>query len=802
LFPGLPWGRRLTLSERLSRLVSRWWLLILLGWLALVVGVHAVAPRWDDVTHDGDFAYLPERMTSVRGQHILEAAFPDYFSRSQVALVLARRDGPLGEADFDVGAKLLAAFPPSETPGDPIADVWSYDTPVLGRKLLSPVTAEGQAALIVLHLRNEFMAIDNMDLLRRVHETLAELRASPDFPPGLTLGLSGSAAIGTDMLFAAEESIRNTEWTTIILVVLILLLVYRAPGLVVVPLVTIGASTVLAMDLVAMATQLSGLVEWCDFKIFKTTRIFVVVILFGAGTDYCLFLIARYKEQLARGLAPRDATAEALRHVGSALAASALTTIVGLGMMFFADYGKFSNSGPAIAMCLTVALLASVTLAPALLRAGGRRVFWPFSAEAGEVALGRSWTAALWERLGRAILDRPGTILIVSLVLMVPLTRPARAILGRLAGGQTGEWELTVPVSYDLLNELRSDRPSVEGTYLLWRYFPADQTGPLTILALKRGADFDSQEGRKQIARLTSELFDMTYTDSRGRTVHPIESVHSLTEPLGDAPGTFNPLSKAGRYKLAALSHPKTKATFVSQAPDWAGQVTRLSLVTQYAPFSKESVRLTDRIDKDLRAKAKDPNSPWFGTEFDLVGTTAGIRDLEEVTTSDRRLIQLLVLLSVLAVLVLILRRPVVCFYLILSVLLGYYVTIGATDLLFGWLAGPAYTGLDWKVPIFLFVILIAVGEDYNIYLVTRVFEEQARLGPLEGLRVAVVRTGGIITSCGVIMAGTFASMMSGRLGTMQELGFALSLGVLLDTFVIRTILVPAFFAILARRAQ
>ena len=246
--------------------------------------------------------------------------------------------------------------------------------------------------------------------------------------------------------------------------------------------------------------------------------------------------------------------------------------------------------------------------------------------------------------------------------------------------------------------------------------------------------------------------------------------------------------------------------------------MTRLDLVTRDDPFSLESVYLLDAIDSHLYDLSQDPDSEWYGSQFYFLGTTAGIHDPCAVIGSDTALIQKLVPLAVLAVLlvvlrspsirltrwlqnrgltatlVAVLRRPLVSVYLILSVLFGYYVSLGCADLFFSWLYGDSYVGLDWMVPVFLFVILVAVGEDYNIYLATRVFEEQARRGGVEGLRVALVRTGGIITSCGVIMAGTFASMISGSLRSVIMLGVALSFGVLLHMFVIRRFSFPHFW--------
>ncbi len=779
--------------SRLGLMVSRWWLLVLALWVSAMVAVRVGAPRWDDVTRDGDFAYLPSEMPSSQGERVLAAAFPETQSKSQIVLVVARQGGPLRPEDYLVADRLVVRFAPTGVPGDPVVGLLSHRTEVIGQKLLSVPAQHGQALLILLQLRNEFMAVDNMRLLRRVEDALEALRADSAFPAGLRLGITGSAAIGADMLSAAEESIRNTEWATFALVLLILLAVYRAPGLVFIPLLTIGVSVFVAMGLVALATQVcAGL--GVNFMIYKTTRIFVLVILVAASTDFCLFLIARYKEELQCGLAAEAAVQNSLAKVGSALVASALTTILGLGAMVFCSFGKFRNSGPAIALCLMIALSASLTLAPALLRGAGLAVFWPWGISAREARPGRqeapssgdrlTQTARFWEWLGCRILARPGRVFAVSVILLLPL-----AALG-----------LHTEQTYDLLSELQPDRPSVRGTQLLRRYFPGGEIGPVTVLACDPRGGLDTEDGLWQrIQPLAEQLALFRPDDLPADGPLPISTVRCLTAPLGARERT----GILGTIRDTMIRrNDKTRSTYLAQAPEHEGKVTRFDLVFDSDPFSIQSIHLLDQVEDYLLALADNPDSAWHGASFYFVGTTAGIRDLRSVTASDLVLIQRLVPIAVLAVLIVILRRPWICIYLILSVLLGYFVTIGVTEAFFHWLKGADYHGLDWKVPMFLFVILIAVGQDYNIYLAARVFEEQERHGREQGMHVALTRTGGIITSCGVIMAGTFASMAAGTLSAMHELGFALSLGILLDTFVIRTVVVPAFLIIWQRIAE
>jgi RND superfamily putative drug exporter len=752
--------------RRLAEFVHDWRWLVIACWAVAAIGLRLAAPAWSTVARDSDLGELPPDATSARGAKLNAAAFPGDLTRSQIVLVVAREAEQLTPADRQLALGLAAKL--EEIADLPlVGEVWTPRTPVIGDMLESP---GGRAVEVVARLTNDFMAVDNVRVMREVHRLVAETRAIA--PEGLQIELTGSAAIGGDLLTAMRDSLRNTEWTTIAAVTIALALIYRSPWLVIVPLGAIAVATVTSIDVLALLarwSQLRGEGAWPEFRIYSTTQIFIVVLLFGAGTDFCLFLIARFRELRAAGATQREAVVESLARVGGAISASALTTIVGLAMMVFSEFGKFTYSGPAIAISLAVALLVCLTLAPALLSTWiGSRV--TAGLESDEAAPGH-W---LWQRLADAVIARPGLVLAGSILLATPFV-----ING-----------LNTRVTYDIFSELPANAESRRGTALLLQHLPPGEIGPLTVLARLPGEDLASEAGRDKVASLTKRLFDL----------NGVDRVRSLYRPTGEPPGAVS-WSTRGLTSLVAAGSPLAEEAFVSQAGEYRGEVTRLTVVLDDVPFSPAAVETVSRIEASLAAAKAEPDSPWRDAQFEMLGVTAGIRDLERVTIDDRRRIEILVTLAVFLVILALLRRPLVCLYLIATVVANYFVTLGAVNLILHAIHGSGWIGLDWKAPIFLFVILVAVGQDYNIFLVTRVFEEQQRHGPLEGLRRGLVQTGGIITSCGVIMAATFGSMIAGSLPEMAEMGFALALGILLDTFVVRTVLAPAFLALVARHA-
>ncbi len=652
---------------RLAHTVTRRWTLIVLGWTFAVVVTRFVAPAWQDIINDGDFAYLPPGLPSVIGERWMSEAFPWQRGKSQIVLAVAREGTPMTNDDVQVGYDLVRRMknifgaarlaeaqrladaesalrragqtvaadeardrrlatlqqadealhdaleldtkladywdervaadkgleplrprrlaeiyhnrallarrqgdldaaraeatnavqldPSLQNAGDevrpaaaaqlPLVDVWSWRDSYFGSKLVSQ---DNHVRLAVLQLSNEFMAVDNIQVLETIESELRPVRESllQQTQSGLTILQSGSAAVGADLLRSAAASIRNTEAVTVVMVILFLSLVYRSPLLVAVPLVTILVSLLVSTGLVALLTQLTSVpgFSWWTLKVFSTTKIFIVVILFGAGTDFCLFLIARYKEELRGGLDHPAAVRAALTHVGGALTASALTTILGLGMMFFADFGKFRFSGPVIGLCLAITWLTCVTLTPALMCGLGPYLFWPFGRDVrpGELASasGPQSTAggfdrissAFWHSLARIVVTRPGLVLTVAILALLPL-----ASYGALHGND---------VTYDFLSGLPSRCPSRQGAEVLRRHFPVGESGPVTVLVRRDNAQFETPAGRDHIRDLSDDLH-----------LPGVVVVRSAEDPLGE----YEPGEKPGIRQRSRTHAPRAASS-------------------------------------------------------------------------------------------------------------------------------------------------------------------------------------------------------------------------------------------------
>jgi RND superfamily putative drug exporter len=774
----------------LAGLVQRRSWIVLLLWISATALLFLYAPRWDDVTKDDDVRFFPKDYPSVVGQDLLERGFPRDASSSQVVFVFERADGPLTPDDLAYVEKHAADFYRwSETvPTLGVKKIDTHRSPVIGPRLLGRAhDGPGQAVLSIASLNGTYLSRKTRIA---VDEILAYLDRQPAPPSGLVRAVSGSAVVGHDMNTAANESIENTTTATIVLVVAILLIVYRSPLLAMIPLVTIAFSVVFSMKAIASLAAVSAHfaekldAPWMSFQVINITRVFVVVVLFGAGTDYCLFLIARYREELARGRTRKDALREAIEQVGGALVASAGTVIIGLGMLIFSTFAKIRYTGPAIALSLSIALLAALTLAPLLLSWLGGVIFWPFrppqraSGAGGEFdGLEESPTSSFWVAVSTLVVRHPLWILFISLAALTPL-----AVVG---AGTTS--------NYSQLADLAPDRPSVVGASVIRRYFAVGELSPTIAVVEHEKVDFRTPEGRERVAEVTKRLL----------AVPGVAEVRSLSQPLGQPPipeSEMNLLQKMADRALRVAADGR----YVSVKPkdgEAPNHITRFDVVFDSDPFSKRSMDALSAARESLETAAM-PSGPIYGAAaIGLAGSTSAVNDLKRVTTGDERRMYILVTLGVYIILVGLLRRPGTCLYLIFTVVVGYLASLGITELVFRNLhQGPEpWAGLDWTVGFFLFVILVAVGEDYNILLMARVIEEEAKYGVVEGTRRAVAHTGGIISSCGLIMAGTFGSMLTGSLTSLRELGFSLGLGVLLDTFLVRPILVPAFVIVADR---
>ena len=690
--------------------------------------------------HESDTeSFLPEDSEQQRAMAVLRKAFPSLAARSQLAVIICR-PASLQAADFDYLVRLGDAVRELAAAGGHAWTVLSPAESYLRSRLVSP---DGRAAMLVVNLPAHYAGVAAARATDQI-----EVLARRDPPPGLQVELSGTAAGGRDFARASRQALRNTKGVTVCCVLLILLLVYRSPVAAIVPIVGIGACTIIALSLL----DAMGVLKW---HVSDIERMFTVVLIYGAGTDFAMFWLARYQEEWSadpqRG--PRAAAAEATARVGPAIVASAGTTILGLLSLITTQMTPTRSAGKILPIVLCLAPVAGITLVPAMICLVGRFVFWP-APPTHPRGLASNW---IWPRLARLVVRRPGLVLLVGTATLLPWAVRAGTIRFR----------------YDTLAELPPGSTSHRGAQIAREHFEPGILYPVTLLiAWPQSVRPDPRQLAREVAGAI-------------RTAEGVQDVYDLTRPLGLHAEL--PEGLTGRLLRGASEQ------FYYSA---AERILRIEVILRDPPFSHQGMETTRRI----RARAEHVlRDRGVAASVLAQGATPYILEVQRYVASDQWRVWLGATPVIFLVVAALVRRILLSLFMIAATLLTYAATIGLAHEFFTALSGG--DGLDYKVKLFLFVIIMAVGQDYNIFLVSRLREDTAAYGDDEGTQRAVVRTGSVISSCGIIMAATLGSLYVGRLELLRQLGFALALGMLLDTFIVRPLMMPSYW-LLERRLR
>ncbi|GAA1734250.1 MMPL family transporter [Luedemannella helvata] len=667
---------------------GRWskWVVVLI-WAAIAGIATPLASKLSDVTTNNAVSFLPH---SAEATQAYERASAEFAGAEQlVAVVVYARDTGLTAAD-----KAKAG-----------ADAASFAALAEGGRVSPLIESEdGQAAIVSFPVAGDEEVRDaSIEKIKNQLGTGGE--------PGLQAALTGPAGAVDDVVDAFAGIDTTLLFVTAGVVAVLLLITYRSPVLWIIPLLTVGIASQLATAAVYL------LAKYADLTVNGQSQGIMTVLVFGAGTDYALLLIARYREELRRHRDRHDAMKEALRRSSPAILASAATVTISLLCLLAAQLNSLRGLGPVGAIGVAAGLVSMITLLPALLVICGRWLFWPFVPRYAEDAAAHDVAEehGIWGRVAGLVGRRPRMLWTLTTAALLALTIGVTNL------------SLGLPESEQFTKEVGS----VTGGRLVEAHFPGGTSSPVQV-----------------IARASA-------TDPVVAAVRTVPGVATVQDPVTSRDGTW----------------------------------VRVDAVLADPPDSEAAARAVDAIRAATHAVP--------GSDALVGGDTAVQLDTERAAADDNRLVIPLILIVVFLVLVILLRAVVAPLLLIASVVVSFGAALGGAALIFNALGYPK---IDLTMPLLAFLFLVALGVDYTIFLMTRVREEAATLGHREGVLHALTVTGGVITSAGIVLAATFAVLTVLPLVSLMQIGIVVALGVLLDTLIVRTLIVPALSLDVGRR--
>jgi putative drug exporter of the RND superfamily len=778
------------------------WIVFGIWFLAIFIafGPANLPGKFEDAESNEATSYLPG---SAESTDALDATESLQDGELAPAVIVYRRDAGLTAADFrtieeDVGKMTSKRFPGVVPDGETAAaggrrpdgkevaepertlpPGCAYPTEVVSGQpadyapFVGPVCSQdGKAAIITAYIAGNGEGDRILDPVKAWRDEIS------DPGGGLEVKITGGAGFSADAIEVFESIDSTLLLAALALVIFLLIVIYRSPFFFLIPLAAVVFAETLSRSIGYGVSELGVTINGQSSSIMS-------VLVLGAGTDYALLLVSRYREELHHTVDKHEAMRTALASAGPAIFASAATVIAALLCLMLAKVNGTAGLGPIAAIGIACAALSMLTLLPALLTIFGRRAFWPFvphTPETGPTADDVS------ERARRTIVEGSSIgalarVILASLLVLVLLPLVLlNWLLRRLSGRRipsliVGPLDKAIFTPYEVRR--RKLEHTADATHGFWkRVGDRIAAGPqrvmlgaiAVLLACCAGFAFFSTE-------LTAE-------DSYRTEVESVEGQHLLDKsfPSGTTALTDVVVEKpaeveAVRNAVAQVDGVESVSQPVAQGPP--GVLIQATLEPN--PYSTEAFDLVEPI-----RDAAHEVSP--GT---LVGGPTAIEfDVRDAAARDSIVIPPIVLLVVFLILIVLLRAVVAPLVLIGTVILSFLAALGvgyfAFDVIFG------FPGSDPSLPLFAFVFLVALGVDYNIFLIARAREETIQHGSREGILRALAVTGAVITSAGIVLAGTFSVLGSLPLTFLTEIGFVVAFGVLLDTFLVRSVLVPA----------
>jgi RND superfamily putative drug exporter len=491
----------------------------------------------------------------------------------------------------------------------------------------------------------------------------------------------------------------------------------------------------------------------------------MTVVLFGSGTDYCLFIASRFKEELKRTSSSIDAMRKTMKGIGGAVASAGATIIIASAILLIADLKSYQSMGPVIGIAIVIMTVASLTLVPAILTILGSKAFWPFTPKVNIDT--QSEQTTIYGKIGSIVLKKPIFTLLAT-----------GGALGIFIFGIVGSEK-----SFDQLDSLPQNTESVRSFELLRQGFSPGLLSPTNVY-------IDINKQNHLNTEIASELDLIALAILKNELV---ADVSYFGRPFGfNSPIDTDVVLEAYQTNstdLQPIVERSQKFTSFNQ------NMLKYEVVLNINPYSTEALDFIPKLRNTL-SKSLDSSSLIEPNSF-VGGETAEAYDTRTAADKDTYLVLPLILIAIGIVLVILLKSLVAPLYLLITIIFTYFSTLGLSIFIFKHIFNQ-----DTVTPglaFFLFIFLNALGVDYNIYLMSRLKEESAK-SPLDrAVLKTLALTGGVITSAGLILAGTFSALMSLPLQDLFQLGFAVAIGVLMDTFITRTLIVPSLVKLLGQ---